>query len=230
MSSSLASTRERRSPVSIAGSEMRPAFQCLPAPGLGATAEVGTSWSTRGVSPSPRAAAAGLLLALFSCGRPDPQARSPAGLWVWHEEWVSAPEEIVEEFGPQWNASGALVRFCPDGRFRMATGILYRAGGTYGLGASDGLTLYDGRWLAVENGVEVRYKLTEAEIQFRGYEQARAREIVERLAIGGSTLRFTYHRPPDDRRFELLFESAATAPERTTARFVECAPPSVGSR
>lgn len=187
-------------------------------------------------TPEPRAAGAGepsgikttlaaIALALFACGSPDVSWPSPVGLWVWHEEWESAPPEIVEESGPQWTAPGALIRFCPDGRFRVATGYLYRGSGVIVLGSSDGLTLYEGRWRSGGNGVEVQYQLTDAEIRFTGYEQARAKRLVDRPIVEGNSLRFTYHRPHDDRRFEMQFEAAVAMPERVAPRFIECAPP-----
>ncbi len=172
-----------------------------------------------------KATLAAIVLALFACRSPDASGPSPVGLWVWHAEWESAPPEIVEESGPQWAAPGALIRFCPDGRFRLSTGNLYRGGGGIVLGSSDGLTLYEGRWRSGENGVEVQYQLTDAEIPFAGYERARAKQLMDRPIVEANILRFTYHRPHDDRRFEMRFEAAVAMPERVAARFAECVAP-----
>ena len=167
-------------------------------------------------------AAASSLLVLLSCSRAGRSAPSPVGLWVWHEAWRSAPAEIVEDSGPEWNASGALIRFCPDGEFRLATGELYRSRRQITLGSSDGLTIYEGRWISGERGVEIRYKLTDAEIWFTGYDAARARQLVDHPTIAGHELQFSFHRPVDDRRFHWTFESASSLGDRSVPRFVEC--------
>jgi len=169
--------------------------------------------------------AAAAIFVLLSCSSPEVSAPSPVGLWVWHEAWQSAPDEIVKEFGPQWNAPGALIRFCPDGKFRMAMGVLYRRTGSITLGSSDGLTIYDGEWHTSESGLQVRYHLTDAEIRFDGYERARAKQLADQPTISGKKLLFTYQQPQDDRRFRMSFEAASSLPDKTASRFVECGPP-----
>jgi len=160
-----------------------------------------------------------LLLSCSAAERPTP---SPIGLWVWHEAWQSAPDEIVKDSGPQWTATGALVRFCPDGTLRLAMGVLYRGGGSVTLGSSDGLTTYQGEWHSSEHGLEVQYHLTFAEIEFTGYEQALARQLVDQPTIVGNELSLNHHWPRDNRAFRMSFTAASSLPEKTWDRFVEC--------
>jgi hypothetical protein len=143
-------------------------------------------------------------------------------MWAWHEAWESAPPEIVKETGPQWTAPGIAINFCPDGRFRMASGVFYRGSNRITLGSSDGLSLYEGTWSRDGAGVAVRYRLTEVEIQFTGVEKAMMREYVDHPVLQRNAMSFTYHQPASGREFPLKFVRAETLPEKLGERFVEC--------
>jgi hypothetical protein len=149
-------------------------------------------------------------------------------MWEWNEPWQSAPDWIVKESGPQWNAPGVVLRFCPDGRFRMATGVFYRDQGHFALGSSDGLALYEGRWSARENQITVRYRLADVEIRFSGMEKVMAAEFTEHPTINGNVLHFTYRRPDTGYAVPMSFKSASSLPDQLSARFVECSAPIVG--
>jgi hypothetical protein len=166
-----------------------------------------------------RYAAPVILLTLLAC---SPGTPSPAGLWAWHEPWESAPEEIVQDTGPQWTAPALVVRFCPDGRFRMASGVFYRAGGRISLGSSDGLRLYEGRWSKSWGRITVQYRLADAEIRFTGMKEAMDRELTEHPEIQGRNLLFTYRAPEGGREVPIRFEQAASLPDQLEPRFVEC--------
>jgi hypothetical protein len=161
------------------------------------------------------------LAALLAC-RVHPAAPSPVGLWGWHEPWESAPEWIVKESGPQWSAPAVVIQFCPDGRFRMATGVFYRGGGHVGLGSSDGLALYKGRWSQSADQITVQYRLVDAEIRFTGIEKIMATEITDRPELKGNHLFFTYRRPDNGRAVPMQFVDAASFPDTLDPRFVEC--------
>jgi hypothetical protein len=162
-----------------------------------------------------------IVLLALACTPQSKIAPSPAGLWVWHERWLSAPDWLVKESGPQWNAPGIVLRFCPNGRFRMATGVFYRGGGQITLGSSDGLTLYEGIWASRSDGVVVTYRLVDAEIRFTGMEKAMATPLTERPRIIDGALLFTYRRP-DGRAIPLRFVFAKSMDEKVASRFVEC--------
>jgi hypothetical protein len=162
-----------------------------------------------------------IVLLVLACTPQSKTVRSPAGLWVWHEQWLSAPDWLVKESGPQWNAPGIVLRFCPNGRFRMASGVFYRGGGHMTLGSSDGLALYEGSWVNRPDGVTVTYRLVDSEIRFSGMEKAMATEWREHLGIAGDALLFTFHRL-DGRAFPMRFVSAGSLGEKVASRFVEC--------
>jgi hypothetical protein len=161
------------------------------------------------------------LAVLLAC-RERPSSPSPVGLWTWHEPWKSAPEWLVKESGPQWNAPAVVIRLCPNGRFRMATGVFYRAGGNVALGSSDGLALYEGRWSQSANQIMVQYRLVDAEIRFTGIEKVMATEITEHPELKGNNLLFTYRRPDDGRAIPMQLVDAASLPDKLAPRFVEC--------
>lgn len=162
------------------------------------------------------------LAVLLAC-RERPVGPSPVGLWAWHYPWASAPAEIVEDSGvPQWYAQAAVIQFCPRGRFRMATGVLYRSGGHMGLGASDGLALYEGRWSQSADQITVQYRLVDAEIGFTGIEKAMATEVTELPELEGNNLLFTYRSPGNSRPWPMWFSAAASLPDKLAPRFVEC--------
>jgi hypothetical protein len=160
------------------------------------------------------------LLILVACS-PRPVA-SPEGLWAWNERWDSAPVEIVKEFGPQWTSPGIALRFCPDGRFRMATGVFYRRPAYVTLGSSDGLSLYEGKWSRDANGITVRYRLVDVEIRFAGVENEMRKEIVEHPRVDGDSLLFTYHQPSTGRAYPFRFRRGNALPAKLSGRFVEC--------
>ena len=162
-----------------------------------------------------------VLAALLAC-REHPAAPSPVGLWAWHEPWESAPEEIVKESGPQWTAPAVVIQLCPDGRFRMATGVFYRGGGRVSLGSSDGLALYEGRWSQSAGQITAQYRLVDAEIRFTGIEKAMATEITDHPELRGNRLFFTYRRPDDGRAVPMQLADAASLPDKLAPRFVEC--------
>jgi hypothetical protein len=149
-------------------------------------------------------------------------------MWAWNEPWQSAPDWLVKESGPQWNAPGIVVRFCPDGRFRMATGVFYRGQGRVGLGSSDGLALYEGTWSAEKDHVTVRYRLVDVEIRFSGIEKVMATELTEYPTISGNVLHFTYRRPDTGRAIPMSFKAASSLPDKLASRFVECSAPMPG--
>jgi hypothetical protein len=161
------------------------------------------------------------LAALLAC-RERHAPPSPVGLWAWHEPWESAPEWLVQESGPQWTAPAVVIRFCPDGRFRMATGVFYRGGGHVGLGSSDGLALYEGRWVQSADQITVRYRLADAEIRFRGIEKVMAADITEHPELKENNLLFMYRRPDNGRAVPMQFVDAASLPDKLAPRFVEC--------
>jgi hypothetical protein len=161
-------------------------------------------------------------LTLLSCASHQGYTDPIQGTWVWHQSWESAPDEIVRESGPQWFASGALISVCPGGRFRMATGVLYRASGNITLGPSDGLRLYEGTWHSSGSGVEVRYKLVDAEIRFTGYDEALKRELVARPELVGQRLTFLFQHPEGGGSVPMTFDSAAGLNEEVALKFVEC--------
>lgn len=161
------------------------------------------------------------LAALLAC-RERPASPSPVGLWAWHEPLESAPEWLVKESGPQWNAPAVVIQFCPDGHFRMATGVFYRGGGHVGLGSSDGIALYEGRWSQSADQITVQYRLVDAEIRFTGIERVMATEITDRPKLKGNNLLFTYRRPDNGRAVPMQFVDAASLPDKLNPRFVEC--------
>lgn len=169
------------------------------------------------------------LAALLAC-RENPAATSPVGLWTWHEPWESAPEWLIKESGvPQWNAPAVVIQFCPDGRFRMATGVFYRGGGYVGLGPSDGLALYEGRWSQSADQITVQYRLVDAEIRFTGIEKVMATEVTEHPKLKRNRLLFTYRRPDDGHAVPMQFADAASLPDKLAPRFVECSGPKPGT-
>jgi hypothetical protein len=143
-------------------------------------------------------------------------------MWAWNEPWQSAPDWLIKESGPQWNAAGIVLRFCPDGRFRMATGVLYRGQGHVGVGSSDGLALYEGTWSVEKDEITVRYRLVDVEIRFSGIEKIMATELTEHPTINGSVLHFTYHRPDTGRAIPMSFKAASSLADKLVQRFVEC--------
>jgi hypothetical protein len=104
----------------------------------------------------------------------------------------------------------------------MATGVFYREGGSVGLGPSDGLALYEGRWSQPADRIMVQYHLIDAEIRFSGIEKVMATEITEHPEVKGNKLLFTYRRPDDGRATPMQFFGAASLPDKLAPRFVEC--------
>ena len=169
--------------------------------------------------------AAAALCLLATCREAPAPPPSPVGLWGWHEQWESAPPDIVKETGPQWAARGIVLRFCPNGRFRMSTGVFYRWPWSIALGVSDGLTLFDGQWTQDAEGIVVRYRLVDAEIRWNGYDQALKRELIERPTFQNDALRFTYTNPMTLKRWRFRFIHGERMEAPLAARFAECAPP-----
>lgn len=76
-------------------------------------------------------------------------------LWLSYETW---PDKPTGEDEP-WTTPGVVVAFCPDGQFRMASGLLYRAENGAGLGASDGIATFRGEWSGTLMDLTVSYAL-----------------------------------------------------------------------
>jgi hypothetical protein len=104
----------------------------------------------------------------------------------------------------------------------MATGELYRSRGGIALGASDGLTIYEGTWRVSKDGLQVAYKLVDAEIRFTGYEEALKNEVAQHPTFSSDQLTFPFRRPQDGREFILTFRKASRFRETVDPRFVEC--------
>ena len=91
-----------------------------------------------------------------------------------------------------------------------------------GLGPSDGLALYEGRWSQSASQIMVRYRLVDAEIRFTGIDKVMATEITEHPELKKNNLLFTYRRPDDGRAIPMRFAGAASLPDKLEPRFVEC--------
>lgn len=92
--------------------------------------------------------------------------RDVAGVWAWHDAWQDAPPEIRSEPGQRLaaTASALIVNFCPDGEFRMATGVFWRYDAGISLGSSDGIAVYRGSWSRRGEALVVSYRLVSAEL------------------------------------------------------------------
>jgi hypothetical protein len=114
-----------------------------------------------------RSALTGLLLGLICVAQADALTPSIAGLWIHHGDWEFAPKEINEDGDVHTSANAAVINFCPNGEFRMATGVIYQSTNSPGvaIGASDGLAIYSGRWSKEGDAARVEYRLVSAEIR-----------------------------------------------------------------
>jgi hypothetical protein len=91
------------------------------------------------------------------------------GLWIFHGEWQFAPDEINEDGDIHKSATAAVMNFCPQGEFHVATGVIYQSTKSpeVVIGARDGLAIYAGRWTRDGASIHVEYRLVSAELQFR---------------------------------------------------------------
>ena len=114
-----------------------------------------------------RASFLGLLVTLSCAAQAGAPAPPIAGLWLHHEKWEFAPEEINENGNIHKSALAAVMNFCTDGEFRMATGRMYQSSKstTVEIGASDGLAVYSGLWWMAGDAIRVEYRLVSAEIR-----------------------------------------------------------------
>jgi hypothetical protein len=94
----------------------------------------------------------------------DPPAKI-LGLWLHHDAWELAPASVRETNPGSKSASAAMINFCPRGELRLATGVVYQSDGSdgVGIGASDGLAIYRGRWSLKGDVIVVEYRLVSAE-------------------------------------------------------------------
>jgi hypothetical protein len=152
-------------------------------------------------------------------------ADSPAllGLWIHHEDWNFAPAEIQEDNpGAKW-ANAAMVNFCPDGVFRLATGVVNQSDGnrSTGLGASDGLAIYHGRWRIQHDVIMVEYQLTSAEFRELTQDPVASGKNTGEFRRDGRQLEFLFT-TADGRRWPLKFTAAQNYEKELENWFVEC--------
>lgn len=144
------------------------------------------------------------------------------GLWGWHTAWESAPAEIVKETGPSWFAYATLVNFCPGGRLRIATGVLYRETGSAALGPSDGLAVYEGRWSSSGETITATYRLVDSEIPFFDIDLAMRTEFTEHPRVQGGKLLFAFRHVGTESSVPRRFKRATTPGEVLEDQFVSC--------
>lgn len=161
-------------------------------------------------------------LILTGVGSGASPADDATGLWGWHTAWESAPAEIVKETGPSWSAYATLVNFCPGGRLRIATGVLYRGTGSATLGPSDGLAVYEGRWTSSGDTITATYRLVDSEIPFFGIDLAMRTEFTEHPRIRGGKLLFAFHHYGKESAAPRTFKRATTRGEALEDQFVNC--------
>ena len=152
------------------------------------------------------------------------------GVWAWHTDWQDAPPEIRAEPGQgiAATASALIASFCPDGTFRLATGVFWRHDHGISLGASDGIALYRGTWSRQAKALTVRYRLVSAELvaDREHFDSERKEDAVVEPIVIGEVVAFPHHwwgwgdRDPITKVFPLL-------PQRDFQptlddRFVEC--------
>ncbi len=162
-------------------------------------------------------------LAVASLGAtPEPEL---LGIWAWNAKWEVAHKEL--ELGYAMATAPALIaNFCPNGEFRMATGIFYRTDDSIELGSSDGIETYRGTWIRTQDEFVVRYRLASAElIDSETFDREQRTEIVVEPAFIGDVLAFA-HRPrgvANPIAWVVALRSARDYEQHVRGRFVECA-------
>lgn len=150
-------------------------------------------------------------------------APSVLGLWIHHDEWNLAPPEIREDNpGARW-ANAAMVNFCPDGLLRLATGVVKQSDGnrSAGLGASDGLVIYHGRWRIQHDVIMVEYQPTSAEFREPTQDPGASGKNTGELRRDGKQLEFLFT-TVEGRRWPLQLTSARDYEKELENWFVEC--------
>jgi hypothetical protein len=143
-----------------------------------------------------RAAIIVAALASMCSARADAPSAPPAGLWIHHGEWAFAPKEFNENGDIHQNADAAVINLCPQGEFKMATGVIYQSTKSpyVMIGASDGLAIYSGRWTRDGSSIRVEYRVVsvEFEIPRKGEERERRPLLTGTLGAVRDRLRFPF--------------------------------------
>jgi hypothetical protein len=140
-------------------------------------------------------------------------------LWLSYETW---PDKPTGEDEP-WTTPGIVVAFCPDGQFRMASGLLYRAENGAGLGASDGIATFRGEWSGTLMDLTVSYALASAEIQPIGVNLSDLkRKTTKPTVVSEEMLLFDYQRWPNELSWQITLVPAALLAFRLDDRMVKC--------
>ena len=144
-------------------------------------------------------------------------------LWIYHDVWEFAPRDMNEGSDIHKFASAAIVNFCPRGQFRVATGVIYQStkSPAVGIGASDGLAIYSGRWQRVGDRISVEYWLVSAEIETIPDDLKTPKTHVSELTLVKGRLRFPFtNRAGRTRELNLL--PAVLYEKQVDPEFAEC--------
>lgn len=145
------------------------------------------------------------------------------GLWIHHADWQMAPAEINEDGNIHKFANAAVLNFCPNGAFRMATGVIYQSTKSpdVQIGASDGLAIYRGTWVQTANGIAVEYQLVSAEFADLLHDPVAAAKRTATVEMIGRKLGFPFTNIIG-KVYPLSFIPAARYEKRVGDEFVEC--------
>lgn len=180
-----------------------------------------------------RASALALLVMTAAISAESPAV--PEGLWIYHGEWEYAPKEINEDGDIHKVANAAIINLCPNGGFRLATGVIYQSTKSPGvqIGVSDGLAIYSGSWSRSSGGIRVEYRLVSAEFRNTLDDAVAAAKRAAVLVPGDGKLTFPFT-SISGKIYPLTFTPAASYEKEVGDEFVECArkrePPPVPPR
>jgi hypothetical protein len=170
----------------------------------------------------PRTALAALLAAFACVARAD--APSVNGLWIHHGKWQFAHDEFNERGNIHKNADAAVMNFCPNGVFRLATGVIYQSTRSprVVIGASDGLAIYSGKWWKDGDTVRVEYRLFSAEFELHRPGEREARPLLNGSpSFVGRRLQFVLTTRQGS-TWKMEFQRASDYEKLVENDFVEC--------
>lgn len=164
-----------------------------------------------------------ILMLLVAASARGSDVQVPEGLWIHHDAWQFAPAEINEDGDIHRYANAALVNFCPDGEFRLATGTIYVSTKSLiaGIGASDGLTIYRGIWWHDGDSLVAEYRLVSAEIRrINGEDEKNILHQIE-IHAAGTQFEFPFVTRTGE-TYPLKLMPAKGFEKELNDRFVEC--------
>jgi hypothetical protein len=153
------------------------------------------------------------------------EAPRMAGLWIQHDAWKYWPQEDDEDGDVHKSATAAVMNFCADGAFGLATGVIYQSkkSPSVQIGASDGLAIYRGTWTTSAGRVSVNYRLVDAEFADLMTDPVASAPHSAEFAVAAEKIAFPFTNV-GGKKFVLTFTNAARYGKQVLDEWVGCEP------